>query len=227
MSKKTEKYFNFPIVLLNGFLRNDREALSNIFDFAIYENSLNYDCGELESIRKACKYFGVKAGNIESTFENGKLLFESIPQNTPKAGLKLELFFEYYKTEKTEFEKICLLGFLAIKSILQKQPYTKITNKYFLSRMDGKTKSVKDYSELSAEILKYANEYQIKKIKYELIFNWGLEHYSRYTRGFYVSFSLDLETLIYHAEKRRLTTHKKQRIEQEKLALKKAKNLLK
>ena len=61
-----------------------------------------------------------------------------------------------------------------------------------------------------------------KKIKTELRDNWNLITYSRYTRGFYVSFKLDLEQLVYEAEKRRKSTKEKQAQLAEKLALEKA-----
>ncbi len=40
--KKNERYFNFPIRLLGGFLENDREVLDNIFDYALYFHSVTY-----------------------------------------------------------------------------------------------------------------------------------------------------------------------------------------
>lgn len=220
MSKKSEhKYFNFPIVLLEGFIRND-EVLDNIFDYAIYAHTLKYEYGDyVEMIKSASKYFGVKTGDALKTYRNGEMLYNSIPRKTPKVGLSLDIFWDYYKNDKDEFQKVCLLGFLAIKSILQNKAYCKMTNKFWLSRMDGKTKSVNTYDDLSPEILKYANEYQTKKIKTELIHNWSLEHYSRYTRGFYVSFKLSQEELIYEAEKKRKSTKEKQRKFSEQIAL--------
>jgi hypothetical protein len=117
------------------------------------------------------------------------------------------------------------LGFLAIKSILQNKPYCKITNNFWLSRMSGFSKSVSDPSKLPKSILKYSNEYQTKKIKQELILEWYLVYFARYTRGFYVSFKLDLNQLTLEAEKRRRATQVKQlKIAQDealKLAMKK------
>ena len=52
-------------------------------------------------------------------------------------------------------------------------------------------------------ILKYNNRYQLDKIKLDLQLNWGLKLYGNHTRGFYVSFSMSLESLIKQAELRR------------------------
>ena len=87
--------------------------------------------------------------------------------------------------------------------------------------MDGKSKSC-EFDNLTKEIRKYANEYQTKKIKYELRDGWKLIHYSRYTRGFYVSFKLTLQELVYEAEKRRKSFRQKKQKEVEKEALKRA-----
>ena len=92
--------------------------------------------------------------------------------------------------------------------------------------MDGNSKSV-DVSELSDEVKVYANRYQIDKIKKELIFNWYLVYYSRHTRGFYVSFKLDIEELVFEAEKKRKSVKEKQQKQAQNEALKKALERLK
>lgn len=221
-SKNDERYFNFPIQLLKRFMIDDNKALNDICDYAIYENSLKLILGEseLENMKDSAKFFNVVLGSVQHSLENGKSLYDNVPQISPKVGLNISIFWDFFKNDKSEFDRICLLGFLAIKSILQKNTYCKIDNKFWLSRMDGNPKSVQDYSELSTPINQFANEYQTKKIKTALRDNWGLVTYSRHTRGFYVSYSLTLEQLIYEAEKRRKATKEKQYKLQEKEALK-------
>ncbi len=227
MSKNNEeKYFNAPIQLFAGFLEDSTACLDNVFDFAIYDRSKYFPGSEIERIMQACKWFDVTPWDMEKTARKGKELTENTPLNSPKAGIKFSLFWEYYKYEKSDFEKVCLLGYLSIKSILQNKAYCKIDNKFWLSRMDGKAKSVLEVWELSAKLQKYASEYQTVKIKKELVNNWGLVTYSRYTRGFYVSFDITLERLIFEAEKRRKSTLEKQYKEREKEALKAALNKL-
>lgn len=216
-----EKYFNFPIQLLKGFMIDEKKVLSNICDYAVYTKSLDLILGdtELENMRDSARYFKISLTSIDRSLKNGVLLHENIPKNSPKVGLSKSMFFEFYTNDKSDFDKICLLGFLAIKSILGTKPYTKLDNKFWLSRIDGNPKSINDYSELSNEIRTYANEYQTRKIKIALRDNWGLATYSRYTRGFYVSYILTLEQLIYEAEKRRKSTIEKQNKIKEKEAL--------
>lgn len=223
MSKNNEeKYFNAPIQLFAGFLEDSTTCLNNVFDFAIYNHSKKFPGSETERFKQSCKWFGVIPGDARENARKGKELTESTPLNSPRVGLKLSLFWQYYKDEKSDFEKVCLLGYLGIKSILQNKAFFKVDNKFWLSRMDGKAKSVLEVWELSAKLQKYASEYQTVKIKKELINNWGLITYSRYTRGFYVSFDITLEQLIFEAEKRRKSTLEKQYKEREKEALKAA-----
>lgn len=220
-SKNDERYLNFPIQLLSGFVIDSKKVLDNICDYAVYKHSLDLEFGtDLEKVKASLGYFNFQENYAPTAFKNGKIVYESIPVGTPYVGLNLSIFWDFYRNDKHEFDKICLLGFLAIKSILQKNTYCKIDNKFWLSRMDGRPKNVNDYTELSDGIWMYANEYQTKKIKTALRDNWGLVTYSRYTRGFYISYSLTLEQLIYEAEKRRKATKEKQYKLQEKEALK-------
>jgi hypothetical protein len=208
--EKDVRYFNFPIELLSDFLNDSSKVLNNICDYALYSHTLNLEYGdELECMKASQSFFKVTLSNIEKSLNNGKQLFDSIRPNSPKVGINFTIFWDYYKNDKSEFDKACLLAFLAIKSILNKKSYCKIDNRFLLARMDGKAKSC-DFEALSPSIRKFATEYQTKKIKYQLTDSWNLKTYSRYTRGFYVSFKLNLNDLIYEAEKRRKSVKEKQ-----------------
>ncbi len=225
MEKKAD-YINFPVQLLNGFLIDYRVCLANMLYYAIYTHSV--DKLEFEgSYESAVKYFGCENNNAAKSKQKGEELYNSIPLKSPKVGLKLSTFWDYYKSEKSEFEIACLLGFLAIKSIVQNKAFCKITNLYWLSRMDGNTGTVEAEYELSDKVRKYALRYRSDKLKEELQDNWDLKYYSRHTRGFYVSFKLELDQLMYEAEKRRKSTIHKQREFEKKVALEKALERLK
>lgn len=210
MSNQKEKYFNFPIQLLQGFLIDKDEVLLNIWNYSLYAKTLHLEFGDnMEKMKSAKEFLGVKGGNDESSFVNGSELYDSIPLNSPKVGISISVFMDYYKNDKTEFEKVTLLGFLAIKSILQKKSYCKITNKFWLSRMDGKAKSINEIYELSEPLKKYAynsqlriiKHYRLRKIKAELERNWNLKTVSG--RGFNVSFKMSIDALTYEVLKKR------------------------
>lgn len=215
---KNEKYFNFPIQLLEGFLVDSKTCLNNICDYAIYNHSLNLEYGdEIKCVEASANYYNLVLGDSNHTYKKGKELHIKTPDNSPMVGINLSIFWEFFKDYKTDFEKVCLIGFLAFKSILQDKPYCKITNKFWLARMNGKAKS-HEFNELPEPLKKYANEYQLRKIKRELQHNWFLVEYGHYTRGFYVSFKLPLEKLVYEVEKRKKSTKDKQLIEAKKKA---------
>jgi hypothetical protein len=218
---KKQKYFNFPVQLLEGFMVDSKKVLDNICDFAVYKNSLNYDeDSELQNIEQSLNFFHVVAPSLLEALNSGKLLHDSIPENSPYAGLSLQIFWDFYKNDKTEFDKACLLGFLGIRSILGSKGYCKVTNLYWLSRMDGKPTQVTYYLELSDAVRKYSTEYQTKKIKTALRNGWGLVTYSWYCRGFFVSFKITLKELILEVEKRRISIKEKQYKKVEKETLK-------
>lgn len=217
------KYFNFPIQLLDGFMVDSKAVLNNISDYSIYDHTLKLNEGtDEERMKSACSYFGVKVHNLNKSRSNGEMLFDSIDRNSPKVGINLSIWWDYYTNDKEPFEKACLLAFLALKSIIQNKPYCKLDNRFLWARMDGFRSSIDEVSQLSDTIKPFAKEYQTVKIKNALRDGWGLVTYSRYTRGFYISFTLTLEQLVYEAEKRRKSTKEKQNRAAEKAAIEKA-----
>ncbi len=221
MSKSTEIYFNFPIQLLKGFLLDSQKCLVNIICYAIYKQSLKYESGtEIEKVESAIKF--LKTGGDASGFLlKGKKLYGETATHSPMVGISKTMFFDYFLNYKTEFEKVCLLAFLALRSIIKNKSYIKMDNKFFLARMDGKACSC-ELSDLSQEIQKYSSRRLLDKVKRELVYNWYLIYYSRYTRGFYVSFNLSLDDLVFEAEKRRKSVKEKQQKQLQDEALQKA-----
>lgn len=220
------KYFNFPVTLLKELFEDKQKVLNDILYFALYSHSLKMDAEELynnsefNKFKSAAKFYNVDLGGSDQDKKNklkqGKALFDSIPTDSPKVGLNISIFWDYYKNDKSEFEIACLSAYLAIKSILVTKPYCKTDNSFLWARMSGNSKAMKDISELSYGVKKYANNYQTVKIKTALREGWKLVTYSRYTRGFYVSFTLDLPALILEAETRRKSIKEKQYRQHEK-----------
>ena len=219
---KNKVYLNFPIQLLDGFMLNDKEILDNIMDYAVYANSNNNleHGNDKERFKASAKYFGISFGNLDKSFENGEALYDSLEPGIPMVGIEKEMLFDYYKNHKTDFQKLCLLAYLGIRSILMNKAYCKTTNNNLLARMSGKSKKLKTKAELiGTDLEKFSTEdkarYHLGKIKTELELNWNLKTYSRYTRGFYVSFKLSLEDLAFHAEKNK-KAYREKKLKQEK-----------
>lgn len=219
-----KRFFNFPICLLQDFIYTKNNNLDNILHFALYDHALNkLKHGSMERrFLESAKYHRVSLGDANGSLDKGMELYEEHSSKKVKAGIETEMFWDFMNNEKTLQEQILLLGFLALKSILQKQSYCKVTNLYWLSRMDGKSCSHDSIEDLSTPIKSFANEYQLNKIKSELMENWGMINYGRYTRGFYVSSKMSLEDLVFEVEKKRKARKAKQQKEDKKAALAKA-----
>lgn len=200
MSKQSEeKYFNFPVQLLEGFMVDCDKCLNNIADYALVKHSQSLEGGSpLKKLSASYEYFDMKGVGMDS-LRNGQILIDSLPSNSPISGIPVRIWLEFYRNDKSEFEKANLLAFLAIKSIIGNKAYCKMTNAFLLSRMDGKVKSIgnlkENLNELSHEIRKYSTEYQTKKITSALYAIYKVAFYKK-TKGFYASTRLSLEQLV-------------------------------
>jgi len=215
------RYFNFPVVLLQDFMTDTGACLTKIMYYSLYSHTLRLDQGdEMEKFQCAIDYYNVPLSSTGGLFFDAQEIYEFMPDKTPMTGINLDVFMRFFLNKKTDFEKITLLGFLAIKSILGDKSYCKITNAFWLSRMDGFAKTC-DTELLTDAVKRYSGEYMTKKIKNELKDHWGLKSYSRYTRGFYVSFNMTLENLIKTAEADRTARKEKQKRLEEKALVQK------
>jgi len=206
MSEKI-RYLTFPVAILKDSLIDIKQCVDNAMYYCLYDYYLRYGGSKEIMIKEAGSFYGIKWGNKVSAFDKGKLLFESLPDKSPKTSISIAMIFDFYKNEKTEFEIITFLAFAAIRSILQKQPYIKITNDYLIGRMSGNSGKGEPINPL---LTKYTSRYQLDKIKRELEINWGLKLYGNHTRGYYVSFELALDNLIMQAELKRKRYKEKQ-----------------
>lgn len=207
------EFINVPVQLLAGFLDDTRTSIRNIYHYALYAHFVKLNKGsEKERYRETCEWLNFQEVDREENLHRGKILYERFP-NAPMTGIERNLYSEFNKQEKSDFEKASFLAYHALKSIVANKTFQKADNKFLWARMDGKVKSIKDVSELSERVRFYSQEYQTLKIKRELQQNWGVIYYAQHTRGFYVSFRLDLKALILEAMKR-----KRQSIEKERLS---------
>lgn len=205
------KYLTFPIALLKDSRHCIKQKIDGVFDYCLFDAMVRNGCGAEEAART----IGVKFGKIDRALKNGEMLHNSIPDNYPKTSISKSLIFDFYLNSKTEFEIDCFLCFAGIRSILQRKPFAKVVNSYILTRMAGNA-GVND--ELPEWISKYQQRYHLDKVKTELQLNWGLKIYSTHVRGNYVSFTLELKELVYHAELKRKKYREKQLNDQKKEA---------
>jgi|13_taG_2_1085334.scaffolds.fasta_scaffold04948_4 hypothetical protein len=203
------RYFNFPIAMIRQFLFDSDKCLNEILFYGVYSIAKDYD-DELHGVEEACLYLNLTHPNQEILLKQSKRIYLEYSEiRNVIVGINTSIFWDYVSNPKDDFQKVTLLGFLAIKSILQKKSYCKITNAFFISRMAG-FNGVTESKYYSDYILPFINDYQLRKIKTELQLGWKVVHYAKYTRGFYVSFTMSVDDLAYQVEKKKLKTKKKQ-----------------
>lgn len=222
----TTNYLNFPIELLDGFLENKNHVLENIRDYSLYTLSMNLDFGEeMDKFKDQARFLDIYIENSEVALDNGVGLFIRYGIHSPMAGIKVSVWSEFYFKEKTEFIMVCLLGHLALKSILGDKPYCKLTNQYWFSRMSGKRSTMEEIDR-NSKLSKFSTPYYLNKIKNELEDCWSLTHYGSYTRGFYVSYKMNFKELVNQVEMNRKKYHsKKKKIMKKKIVAEVINNL--
>lgn len=219
------KYFTFPVAYLAEAFSDFNAMGQNIVDYSLYAMSEKYQGTIDQRMEQAANYLNVKMGNRARTIDKGGHLYRSVADRSPMASIKTSLLWDYMNNDKTDFEIACFVAYCALKSILGRQPYKKITNEFLLARMAGQAKTGGD---LPDTIKRYASRYQLDRIKEELRLNWGIVIYARYTRGFWVAVSKDTDSptqlvqLIEAVESRRRSTRIKKLRDQQNYALKTA-----
>jgi hypothetical protein len=231
-----DKFLNFPVQLLQDAFKDIRQTMVNVLDYAGYAHTLKLEHGSIEKkMEDAGSYFGITWGNTLKSYRSGETLYESIPENSPMAGINKDVCFDFYKNHKTPDEIAVLLAFLAIKSIIGTKPYCRITNAYLIARMAGYAKIEDMPHPLPEPLAQYhhnKHRRKLDKIKKELQLNWNVNIYGTHTRGYYVSIDkkFDMNKLAFEAEKRRKSTKEKElkqrNDEARRLALEKLKPLV-
>lgn len=202
------KYFNFPVTLLQGFMINSKSRLDDIMAYNVYVHSDQEGMDESEVF----DYLNLSrlGDGWDRTFDHGRLLY-SHNKGQAMTGFSVETFWEYYKNPHSTHDKITLLAFLAVKSIVGHKEYVKVTNQNLIySRMAGYSKIRKT---IPKDILEHCTRYKFGKIKLDLKEHYKVAFYSYHTRGQYISTKLDYKKLCSIAEQKKLSGRMK-RVEQ-------------
>lgn len=201
-----QTYINFPIQLVHGFLTNKEAVMKGWLYYHLFNEATKlhtFRKDEEAALEEAAANNGISLGIVRTVRQEGSNLFYKYqPSQNPITGITKEMFFEYRDEVKTEKEYLTLLAFLALKSILGNKPYIKLGNDFFISRIDGHLKKVAP-GKISKEVSRWSSDYKLQRLKSEMIQSWGLVHYGVKTRGFYISFELNLFQLAEVAEQKR------------------------
>lgn len=200
-------YMTIPIELLQDIHSDSNKTVRKMLLYGIYDRAVKMfpDLEEIGSyeIELSSEYFNLERKNIDDKVTQGKDLYDKF-SNRPNASVSSNILLDF-QNEKKESELMAFCAYCALRSMVGTKSYLKTTNEYLLSRMFGYATKDEYVNEIPNDYgqslrVKYAERYHLDKIKDTLQAHWGLVYYSRYTRGFYVSFKVDLVTLINLAE---------------------------
>ena len=232
------KYVTFPVSLLKDAFTNIKKVCNNAMDYAIYSKAVNYaiyaKSETIDEIEEALTFYGLslsKNGTFENQYKSGKVLYDSFEGSaSPMVSVNKDILFQFIQQPKTEFEIGVFCAFCAVRSIIGIDSYKKATNDFLISRMFG-YRSVEEFENLETKPDYWQKYFSTDgKIRYhltdkiilgELESNWGLKYYSSRSRGFWVSFKLDLEILVTEAEKRKKKFIDKERSDVKRLIIQK------
>lgn len=105
----------------------------------------------------------------------------------PYMSIEANKYWEYRENigNKQEKQRVLLLAYLAIKSLIGTRDYAKINNNYLLSRMCGYGKPIPP-EKYHPIVQKYSSDYHVRKLKELLKKYYQVQTYS-HARGFYAS----------------------------------------
>ncbi len=220
------RFFTFPVELLRGAFTNIAGVCSDAINYAVY----SYCNAKDKTPDEAFEFFGI-SGNSDAAFTRGEVLYNSFDRPV-LVSVNKDVIFDFYKNPKTDFEIAVFCAFCGLRSIIGRKPFAKTNNGLLLARMFGyatakefealrhKPAYYKDYFSTTQKVRYQLTE---KIIKRELSLSWGLKYYSNHSKGFYVSFSLEFESLVLHAEHSRKSSLLKQQQEEQKRVIEQVK----
>lgn len=193
-----EKYYNFPCVLWKDYLLQEkREQIKE--NVCAYVMAVKYD--EIKDMSQVRKDLDIKGGDDDKILGNGhRLIGECGRGKNAQFSVNKDIFWDFHNNFHTDEERVLLLAYLALKSLIGKQAYIKTNAKMWLSRMDGNTKPI-DESLLSRPIRAWATPYKIRKLKALLWKYYHVGFYSANVHGFYASVKLTSAKLMAQIKK--------------------------
>ena len=187
----SKRFIHFPIQLLEGFMENHKDCLNNIFRYGVYSLIQDGTVKDIEQFQEEWE-FGINKEFIPSIFSDGKILFDSFSGTKfPYTGIHLSTLDKNFGPI-SDLQKISLLTFLALKSIIQIKPFQNTKNKLLYARMAGSPGIIDDIPESIMHWM--GSRYRRDKVFLLLEKHYGLVRAYK-ARGISYSFTLNQEEL--------------------------------
>ena len=210
--------------MLTELHTDSKSFLENAFIVGVYLYSITLNGSEEKCYKDALKFLRINyEANCANTILKAKRILSSLPPRYPVVGLEMDMYFDFYQNEKTDFNIACLGAFLGIKSIIGTKSYCKTNRAFIHARMFGNITSRDLNAKPTPAEEKYQIRWHMEKVLMELQTNWHLKLYSFHQRGMYVSFDLSINELALKSEQNKQTTKVKQLMEEKRRAMEIAK----
>lgn len=213
-TKFEERYVNVPINLLNGIFQNNQIVAQRIIIFCTYQ--LAVDRMDNNTLTKRINMAGefLQIDTIAQSayiMTHGRTYYlDWMKYRYPRGGIKIKVLHDLMYNQKTEFDLIIFCSLVALKSILQDNPYKKTTFDTLFARMAGYPTSKLAEGNIPGVIQKYKSRHYRTKIIQALENYWHLAYEADHTRGFFFSFIMNHEKLCVAIHKNRLKRKQKQ-----------------
>lgn len=180
-SEMPMKYLNYPIQLHQDVFSNSpyvfaRNVILYGAFYHVFSPKATFDDVDdfLESFDFALEEFEMGPKEVEDLGMEIYVYCHERKKNPPMAGISIDKLRSLFEKEWDPFRLICLLMYLAMRSILQKGPVQfNCTQEYIFSRIAGFSQS-KEIVDLPKEVQYWATPYRMRKCIKFLEENYGL-----------------------------------------------------
>lgn len=204
--KDKDRFLDFPIVLLKEFLDDYMKCLSDIYCYAVFKMVYSEEA-RFEDLQEFVDVFGhdhysewTKAVEV-----NGRQLYDSfVGTKHVWTGIHIETWLKFMRSNRSEFDIVCLLAYLSLKSIVQMDKLKfSISNEFLMSRMAGSERSI-PIEQVPITIQKHLKNKSRKKSRlFEVLEDsYGVVRPSGNTRGIVCSLTLSKKELELEVLKR-------------------------
>ncbi|MEI6880131.1 MAG: hypothetical protein WCK82_02150 [Bacteroidota bacterium] len=176
------KYFEpseLEVEEMISLMKNDESFLYNV--------TLHYQ------FSKATSLLNINDIDFEIRYEKGQEIEDTIPDKSPFAMVNISKVFEFRDKNKSEFEHIQFLCYIALKSIIGNKKITTTNWEHIFARMAG-WRCTNDLREIPFELKKYREvEHYKRKLMERMELEWNVKRYSgKGIRGIVFSLSPDV-----------------------------------
>lgn len=194
---KNDYYLSFPVQLLR---EEDIKVMADkAIDYGIIDYMVRNELEGIDGFNEACECTGITASSYDGT----RKVYDELNNSIDKVvyvSIKKDMLFEFMKVPKTDFEIDVFRAFVGVKSIIGSKSVQPLTNDYLVARLLGFNSPKDALNESTDKFKYYQKRYRIDKLKNALERGYKLKRYGTHTRGFYVSFTMTLKTLVKHVE---------------------------